>query len=350
MQKMHAAEESRNQWKFDDVDWKSGRGLDELVFLWNNLPRDAVVDVYIPHVPATEIINYRNLRHAPGTVKILNDNTLRLIVGGVTYLPIPPFFGDNLAGLITVQLPAGIKKGQRYKVDILQMRIDEGRTLGGFQLNIQVEKSFEIVEQEIRWLELFHKRLSLTPEHDRWFPILQKQVEFTRLRAKGLTDLANIEHPSDPPLQWTDPTKGRKGQPVRVILEKIQILDDREPFYKGKGEFRFYAKVYSPDNGGTVENSTLPQHGHYSLGDTPGNNEVLLNQVIFDSFVENQLFIQLGGLELDTFDPDDKLCTYKRIFSGDPGEWIGNYAAHSGEMDMENIGGWKVWYKIEFGG
>ena len=350
MHKRHGAEKAREQWQFDAVKWKAGTGLDELVFFWNNLPKNAVVDVYIPGVPATEIFNYRNLRHAPGTVQIMNENTLRLFVDEITYLPVPPFYGDNLAGLITVQLPEGIKKGQRFKVDVLQMRTDEARTLGGFQLNIQVEKAFEIVHQERNWLELFHRRLSITPKNNRWFPVLQKQVEFTRARGKELVDLANEEHTTGDPLQWNDPTIQQKGQRIKVTLEKIQILDDREPFFKGKGEFRFYSKVFTPDNNGLSQKNNFPGQGHFKLGDKSGENEVEINHVIFDAFVEDTLFVQIGGLELDTFDPDDLLCTYKRVFNGKPEEWIGSYASHTGEMNVENIGGWKVWYNIEYSG
>jgi hypothetical protein len=301
-------------------------------------------------VPVTEIFNFRSLRHAPGTVKIVNENTLRLLVGDVTYLPVPPFYGDNLAGLITVQLPEGIKKGQRFKVDVLQVRLDETRVLGGFQLNIQVEKAFEFVEQERRTLELFNQRLSLTPKTSRWLPVLQKQLEFIRKRAKGLVDLANEERPSEPPMQWTDPTETQKGQRLKVILEKLEILDDREPFFKGKGEFRFYSSVYSPDNGKIIEKHTFPESGFFSRGDTPGQNEIRLEEVIFDNFVESALFVQVGGLELDSFDPDDQLCTYKRLFSGKPEDWIGEHAAHSGAISVENVGGWKLSYKIEYSG
>lgn len=347
---VHDAEKNRKLWQFDPVEWKPGTGLDELVFFWNNLPKDSVVEVYIPGAPVTEIFNFRNLRHAPGTVKIVNENTLRLLVDQITYLPIPAFYGDNLAGLITVQLPQGIKKGQRFKVDVVQMRLDETRVLGGFQLNIQVEKALELVEPERRTLELFNQRLSLTSEKSRWLPVLKKQLEFTRSKAKGLVDLANEEHPSDPPLHWTDPTEKQKGQRLRVILDKIQILDDREPFFKGKGEFRFYSKVFSPDNGGILTKHTFPSSGYFSRGEAAGENEIQLEQVIFDDFVEKALFIQIGGLELDTIDPDDQLCTYKRLFTGKPLDWIGGYAAHSGEMNIEDVGGWKVWYRVEYSG
>jgi hypothetical protein len=308
------------------------------------------VDVYIPGVPVTEIFNYRNLRHAPGTVQIVNENTLRLFVEGITYLPIPPFYGDNLAGLITVHLPKGIKKGQRFKVDVLQMRSDEARVLGGFQLNIQVEKALELFEQEIRTLELFHRRLSLTPKDSRWLPVLQKQVGFTRERAKGFIDLSNKEDGNDPKIVWIDPTVNQNGQSIKVILEKIQVTDDREPWFKGRGEFQFYAKVSTPDNGGQEQSEKYPVKTYYKLSDKAGQNEIVLNETLFEGYVEHNLFVQIGGVELDTFDPDDKLCTYKRAFTGKPRYWIGSYNPEIMNPSEEDVGGWKVWYRIEYAG
>jgi hypothetical protein len=350
MQQKHEAEERQNRWRFDSVEWKPGTGLDEIVFFWNNLPENSLVDVYVPGVPVTEIFNYRNLRHAPGTVKIVNENTLRLSVGGVTYLPIPPFYGNNLAGLITVQLPKGIKKGQRFTIDVLQVRADETAVLGGFQLRIQVEKAFELVEEERRTLELFHRRLSLTPKNSRWLPVLQKQVGFARERARGLLDLCNKEDAKDPKLVWTDPTVNQNGQSIKVILEKIQVTDDREPWFKGKGEFKFYAKVSTPDNGGQEQSKKFPLKKYYKLSDKAGQNEIVLNELLFEGYVEHNLFVQIGGVELDTFDPDDKLCVYKRRFGGKPGDWIASYDPESSRPSVEDVGGWKVWYKIEYAG
>ena len=65
-----------------------------------------------------EIFNFRSLRHAPGTVRIVDSQTLRLFPTGTTFLPLARFWGDNLAGLLKVKLPAGIKKGQRFKIDV----------------------------------------------------------------------------------------------------------------------------------------------------------------------------------------------------------------------------------------
>ncbi|MCK0191740.1 MULTISPECIES: hypothetical protein [Arenibacter] len=348
--KLHAKHEAMERWTFSIDKWKPTTGLDELAIFWNNLPKTSEVELYLPGVNVEEIFNFRSLRHAPSTVKIVDSHTLRLFPTGTTYLPIAPFWGDNISGLIKVKLPAGIKKGQRFKVDILQMRADEARTLGGFQLNIQVEKALEILDADLRILELFHKRLSVKKADDRWYPIVARQVEFARKRAKDMVALANEENPDMDPLEWKDPTEFKKGKKVRVVIEKIQITDDREPFFKGKGEFRFFAKVYTPNNGGILTKNIFPLKGHYHLSDIKGSNEIILNAAIFENWVEDKLRIQIGGVELDTFDPDDHLLNYKQEYDGNPVSWFKNYSPSGDPIDSMDMDGWKLWYRIEQAG
>lgn len=348
--KLHAQHKTQEMWTFSIDSWKPTTGLDELVVFWNNLPKTSEVELYLPGVNVEEIFNFRSLRHAPSTVKIVDSQTLRLFPTGTTYLPIAPFWSDNLSGLIKVKLPAGIKKGQRFKVDVLQMRADEARTLGGFQLNIQVEKALEIVDAERRTLELFHKRLSLKQPGDRWWPIVARQTAFTRERAEGLVTLANEENPGMEPLEWNDPTEIQKGKKVKVVIDKIQITDDREPFFKGKGEFRFFAKVYTPNNGGILTENIFPLEGCYHLSDIAGTNEIKLNATIFENWVENELRIQIGGIELDTFDPDDHLLRHKQEYTGNPVSWFKNYSPSGDPIDSMDMDGWKLWYRIEQAG
>ena len=350
LEAVHIDKEAKEAWQFDPDTWKAGTGLDELAFFWNGLPEHSVVELYLPGLSVTDCVNLRNLRHAPGTVKFIDNHTLHMVPNGVTYLPLPPFWGDNLAGLMTVRLPAGIKNGQRYRVDVLQMRSDEARVLGGFQLQIQVEKAHDLHQGERRWLELFHQRLSLTAHSDRFRPVLEKQVEFTRERAKAFTELTNSEDHPKPPLVWKDPTESQRGQKIRVTLEKIQVTDDREPWFKGKGEFQFLARVLTRDNGGHDIATRFPRAKHYKLGDKPGENEVIIEESIFDGYVEGNLFVQIGGVELDTFDPDDQLCAYKRAFAGRPVDWLGSYCPSDTRKTVEDVGGWRVWYRIEYSG
>ncbi len=219
--------------------------------------------------------------------------------------------------------------------------------LGGFQLNIQVEKAIEIWEAERRTLELFHKRLSVKPETDRWWPIVARQTAFTRTRGEALVDLANMENPGPDPITWTDPTDTQRGRKVRVVLEKIRIDDDREPFFKGKGEFRFHSNVWTPDNGGILTERVFPDVGHFTVGDRPGSNEIAVNAVLFEDWAESTLAIKIGGVELDTFDPDDRLAPFKQVFRGDPHGWLARYAPTGDPVDLYDVGGWKLWYRIE---
>ena len=56
------------------------------------------------------------------------------------------------------------------------------------------------------------------------------------------------------------------GARIRVTLRWLQILDNLEPFYKEKGEFRFRSVVSSENRGGI-------QHGvRYSGFQRPSGN------------------------------------------------------------------------------
>lgn len=49
--------------------------------------------------------------------------------------------------------------------------------------------------------------------------------------------------------------------------------------------------------------------------------------------------IEIYGFELDTFDKDDQLCPYRRVFSGDAGEWLGSFGPGNEDIDLER--GWR---------
>src|SRR5262249_16571932 len=108
---------------FDQARWQDTTGgIDELMFLWNGLPKTSRVQLYFPGISCEQIINLRNLRHAPGNVRIVDSHTLELIPDGVAFVPLPPVAGGHLQGIATIALPPGIKKGQRWQVDVVQVR------------------------------------------------------------------------------------------------------------------------------------------------------------------------------------------------------------------------------------
>jgi hypothetical protein len=310
-------------------------GFDELVFFWNNLPRESRVEVHLPSLDVGYITLLRLLRSAPQTVRILDDNTLLLTPEGVTYLPIPPLAGERIAGLITVVLPDTIRTGQLFKVDILQVRAVTGMVIGAFQLMIPVSKASLIYAREARILEVFEERLRLTSNDNRWHPILVKQVNYLRDRAKALVEETAGETSEE-----------GKGRNVRVVLERIQILDDQDPWLKGAGEFRFKARITSRDRG-LLNEVMFPSKAHYSISDKPGKNTVELDLILFEGFVQQQMAIEIFGVELDTFDKDDQLCPYRRVFTGNAGDWLGSFGPGNEDIDLEDLGDWKLWYRIE---
>jgi hypothetical protein len=105
--------------------------------------------------------------------------------------------------------------------------------------------------------------------------------------------------------------------------------------------------VWTPDNGGILKETVLPRTGHLTLGDPPGSNEVPLEAVLFEDWVETRLAIQIGGVELDTFDHNDRLTSFKASFRGDPTQWFGDYAPTGGAVDHLDLDGWKLWFRID---
>lgn len=137
---------------------------------------------------------------------------------------------------------------------------------------------------------------------------------------------------------------------IRVILEKVRILDDKDPCFKGAGEFRFNACVAFNDDPCRRHFRRLPHDGYYKISDRPGRNEHLIDTCLFDGFVAeaDRMMVSFLPVEWDLFDPDDVLSRYRRIFNGPPETWVGRYGpGDEGQGDPEALGDWLVWYRIE---
>jgi hypothetical protein len=319
--------------------------LDELMIVWNDLPQDSVARLFLPGSNAEEVASLRHLRHAPPTVRAEGNSSLRLDVGGVTYVPIPPVRGDLQAGVFTIELPAGIRAGSRYRVDVIQLRAGASVANGGFRIDINVSKADAIVFAVQRGVALLHERLSLIPRGDRNRPILARRLETERRRAIALSSRAGV--PWTDPTVWTTPDGGVApvtGLKLRVVLERVRIVDESEPWWKGRGEIEFEVRARSNDNGSIEQTTRLPGSGHYKAkaGDT-----IVLNRVVFEGFADKHLALRISAVERDTFDPDDNLGACTRVFQHDATGWIGQYGPFDEGIDPEDVGAWQVWYRIE---
>ena len=129
---------------------------------------------------------------------------------------------------------------------------------------------------------------------------------------------------------------------VKVILEKIQIFDDRDLF--GKGEFRFSTRVHSRNFGGQYNEFEIPAEGYLSVSDKEGRD---LNVEIFEGHLIDHLAIEITGAEYDTKKLKDDLTPYRRIFQGPVKHWLGSIGPSNEQIEPEILGSWAIWYRIE---
>ena len=132
---------------------------------------------------------------------------------------------------------------------------------------------------------------------------------------------------------------------VRVVVERIEVVDDRDCF--GKGEVWFDARVRTSHGAGAESATRLPAVDHFSVSDKPGENTIDLEVEIFRGIVADDLTVQLCGGEHDWFSRNDPLGVYTRTFCGDPASWIGSYRPDDEPLDEEDVGLWRVTYRSE---
>jgi hypothetical protein len=134
---------------------------------------------------------------------------------------------------------------------------------------------------------------------------------------------------------------------IRIVLRWIQILDNLEPFFKERGEFRFKSKV-TTNAGSGVHETRFPEEGYYEISDHPSWNKLNLDKVLYEGPAGDKLVVELFGEEIDTFSANDHLDNYRREFAGAPESFIGHYEPHDEKSaDPENLSNWRVCYDIE---
>jgi hypothetical protein len=92
------------------------QGPDELMIAWGNTPVGSLATVYLPGVRVAEVLDLAARNFNLQTLERVDDHTLRCRTAGVTYIPIPAGGALDLAGLITLDLPASVRTGQNFHI------------------------------------------------------------------------------------------------------------------------------------------------------------------------------------------------------------------------------------------
>jgi hypothetical protein len=215
--------------------------VDELMILWGNTPAGSTASIYLPGVNATEIVALADSLYQYHRLTVQDAHTIAVPSGPVTFVPIPKNTG-LLAGLLTVDLPPGVRHGDVYKIVVRQvteavkfLRGYESRNktlasaarhagkkavaaevrypatllwrriLGAFQIDIPISTKQDLLLAEEHQLALFRWIGENVLPQSRWHPVMQRYIEQLAGRVTGFG--------GDPGKILPSPTGNVSGEP-----------------------------------------------------------------------------------------------------------------------------------------
>lgn len=254
---------------------------DELMIDWGDAPAGSTGKLYLPAVPAADIIAIADQTDPAHRIAVAGSSTVALPAEGISYVPIPAGQGENLAGLLTVDLPAGIRKGESYDITLKQVTVvpvfnrefrqagdnvvpasELGsaafgagwrRVLGTFAMTIDVATKNGLLPSEerllsiLRWIEL------AIPVESRWYLVFRRYVDQIAQRVRFMGgDPAVVGPTPDGDWQHLGYGKGAEGEAggerrLRFNGKVASLVYDRFGDFAGfvldteDGERRFHA-------------------------------------------------------------------------------------------------------------
>ena len=155
------------------------------------MPRTTQATFFFPEVQADQILSLSALRQHPAVLFKVDDHTVSVKVADVAFLPLPARPSGNLAGLMTLTLPEGIRVGQVFKMSVQQCSgiafpRRARRMLGGFQFNMPVNIDPDILPNAIRQLSILRYIRQSVPPENRWSPIFMRWLDSLAAKVAGL--------------------------------------------------------------------------------------------------------------------------------------------------------------------
>lgn len=142
---------------------------------------------------------------------------------------------------------------------------------------------------------------------------------------------------------------------LHVVLERVRIMDDRDPQVEplrlreakprvvpADTRLTLGVRVRTNNHGGVEQETRLPREGHYQPRSL---YSIGIDEPIFEGDVEDHLAIRIDALPPDA-GREQAVDTYEREFSGDPRSWLGQHAPDQAS-GPEHRGWWQLYYRIE---
>jgi hypothetical protein len=229
-----------------------GWSPDEIMIDWGNVPAGGEATIYLPGAHTGEILDLAVKMYGMTTLRRIDDHTLSCRTEGATWMPVPPGAGPGYAGLLTIDLPPTVRRGQSFTVVVRQItssaakhvepppppiqragsrakaarpvpvptkptsRPEARHTLGAFQIQIPVKTKQTILEPEERIYSVLKWIEQTIPHENRWYPVFEKYVGVIGDRVKALGgDPTRIRPSPDGSGVHPEPHPGHKPTPHR---------------------------------------------------------------------------------------------------------------------------------------
>jgi hypothetical protein len=190
---------------------RHGETPDELMFDWGNTPAGATATLYIPAVPAAAILALAAKIYDHHQITLVDAHTVTWPATGVTYTPLPRFADGNPAAMLSLELPDGIKRGQRFDISVRQIvgtqetidtraakasAIRWWKTLGAYQMIVPVKVKEEMLPSELRLLSVLRWMQEAKTKQSKWFAVFARYVDEIAARVAALGGNPALVKPS----------------------------------------------------------------------------------------------------------------------------------------------------------
>jgi hypothetical protein len=194
---------------------------DELMIQWGATPHGTRASLYLPGVSSAEIIELADRAYTRNRWTAVDSYTVATTVtGAVSYVPVPSGSLNDLAGLLTLDLPATVRAGQIFRVVLHQIidspaprprppvpttQINVARTsttraaaavveriptarhfLGAFQFSVLVQTRREILPIIERAQSNLRRVIATIPHENRWYPVIHRYLGQVTGKVTGL--------------------------------------------------------------------------------------------------------------------------------------------------------------------
>jgi hypothetical protein len=243
----------------------AAKHVDELMIAWGNTPPGSRASIYLPGVTAAEIVALADSLYGHHRLAVQDAHTITTPSGPVTFVPIPKNTG-LLAGLLTVDLPPGVRRGDVYTIVVRQIteafrfiKLGDAtkkrragrpvvapaperkaffaqqptavqvwrRVLGAFQVQIAISTKQDLLPPEEHQLALFRWIAENVLPQSRWYPVMQRYISQLAGRVAGFG--------GDPGQILPSPTGHIPGQPCEREEEEEERHEHHEVTGKVSG-------------------------------------------------------------------------------------------------------------------